>query len=146
MTYDKAKIDQLTSSAVNLGFDSNWIIDLLEKHGAEIVALVVEAARQGLSVSLIIEVIDKLGPDFLRLIVDILSAYRLKQAHKSVAGEIIPGPIWNPGADINSSILDVLIEKYLPIFINQVLPVLLEKYGQQIIQAILTILLKNIQK
>ena len=65
--------EELKLSATNFGFEANWVADLLEKYGPDVLALVIEAARNGFSVAFITEFVDKLGPMVLQLIVEWLN-------------------------------------------------------------------------
>lgn len=144
---EQEKIDQLTTSAVNLGFNSHWTTHVLHKFGPDFVAAIIEGARQGLSVSTIVEVTEKCGHGTVQLLVDVLGSKRLMSARRGFTGEIIQGEIVTPSGDkFDESIVDVIIQKYLPVLIEKALPIILEKYGEQIIQAILDLLLRNFKK
>lgn len=127
--------EEFKTSAINFGFDEKWIVEILEKYGSEVVAIIVEAARNGFSIALIQEIINKLGPLFLELIVDFTNK-------KNMTGEIIPGPV----VEGKDAFIDLIVEKYLPTIIQNYLPMLFEKYGSQIITYFINMLMDKLKK
>lgn len=135
--------DEMRLSASNFGFDMNWVADVLEKFGQDVLSLAIEAARHGLSATLVIEMIDKLGKGVVEFIVDILNNKSMVGMANPMEGEIVNGPVLE---GVDSSVLNVIIEKWLPLIINNYLPLILEKYGPQLIQALLDLFLKSVKK
>ncbi len=128
-----AQIEDIRLSAVGFGFDSTWISDLLAKYGSDAVALVVEAVRGGFSKDLVVDVLDKFGPLVLEFLINLLNKH--KMAARGVAGELVVGE--QVGA-IDATIIQTMIEKYLPI--------LVDKYGQQILDLIVSFVISRLTK
>ncbi len=130
--------DELKVSATNFGFDPSWIADVLQKYGADVLALIVEAARNGFSVSFIVELIQKFGPAVLQFIMSVFNhqqaSLRMRMAAGAGTGDVVSGDVLVEGVD--SSVLDVIIQQYLPIIINKYLPTLWTQFGPQIMQFI----------
>jgi hypothetical protein len=136
------RADALKASATQFGFDPTWIADLLQKYGPDVLALAVEAVRNGLSINLVIEIIEKFGPGLLQFIVNWLQSQNSKKLGV-VSGEsvVVPpsnGPII-PGIDTN--VIDIIIEQYLPIIMQQLLA---NVNWQQLIQAVIQAIVNNI--
>ena len=160
--------DELNLSAANFGFDPTWVTDILSKYGEDVLTLAVEAARNGFSVSLVIEVLQKFGPVLLQLLVDVFAHKQaaMRMAMGEGAGVIIPGDVVK-GDDVlgfDASLLNVLVEKYLPIilekyaptiwtnfgpvivkFVESNLQTILDKFGPQFVQLILQLLVSKVQ-
>ena len=134
--------EQLKQSAINFGFDANWVASVPQKHNPEVLALAVEAARSGISVDVIMELIDKLGPIILQFIVEWINKKKMSASSASgadiVTGDVIEG--------VDSQFIDVIVEKYLPIIIQKYLPMIMEKWGPQLIQFVLDLFMKNLTK
>jgi hypothetical protein len=127
-------------SAVNLGFDPAWIQQIIGQYGEDVLAIVIEAARNGLSIQLVVEIFTKFGPAILQLLVDFLNK---KKMQTQFAGEIVDGPV---NVAVDSTLIDLLVEKYLPVIIQKYLPMIMEQYGAQLVQIFIDVLLKNFQK
>lgn len=129
-------MEELKLSAVNFGFDSQWIADLLQKYGQDGLALAIEAARNGLSTQLITEVMQKFGPDLIQFLLN------LQNNHKSFA------PM-GMAADAKGFLgLDsgVLLDTVQQQFGNGLLQKLLQQYGPQIAQILIQVLMANMKK
>jgi len=134
--------EELKMNAVNFGFDASWVADILDKWGAELLALAIEAARNGFSVGMIVELINKLGPALLELMVELLNRKKMMMS-MAADGEVVPGPVVE---GIDGAFLDIIIEKYLPMIIEKYLPLILEKYGSDLIKTLIKIFLDSLQK
>lgn len=126
------QMEDMKASAANFGFDAQWIADVIQKWGNDVLALVVEAARNGFSKDLIIEVLQKFGPLLLELMVDIINKFSMR---KAAVGEVVVG---EEVSLFDASILEVVVQKYLPM--------IMEKYGEKIIQMLIDWLLNNVLK
>jgi len=95
------------------------------------------AKKNGLSESLVTEVLQKFPQGTLQFLLNLLAHKQLNE----VGGDVIGGDV-TEGNDVtppepvpvDNTILDVIIQKYLPLIINQYLPNLWKQYGPQIIQ------------
>jgi hypothetical protein len=127
----------LKASAVQVGFDPSWVADLLQTYGPDVLAIAVDAVRNGLSVSLVVEILQKFGPGLLQFVVNWLQGKNMKMAGESVVvpsgGPLVPG--------IDTSVIDVIIQQYLPIIMQQLLA---NVNWQQLIQAIIQAIISNI--
>ncbi len=130
--------EELKESAVGFGFDVTWVADIVEQWGADVLPLVVEAARHGLSITLVVELLQKFGPSLLDFVVGLLN----KKAFMAT-GEVVPGPVVE---GFDAGFLDLIIEKYLPVIIDKYAPVILDKFGPQLIQAVIDMFFKNLKK
>ncbi len=139
--------EELKEHAINLGFDSDFVTDVLSKYGPEILALIIEAARNGFTVDFIKEIMSKLGPILLELMVEIINRQKMEGFAADPmgfnAGVVIDGPIVE---GVEGPFIDILVEKYLPKIIQKYLPLILEKYGDKLIQMLIELFLKNLQK
>ena len=139
--------EELKEHAINLGFDNDFIIEILTKYGQEVLVLIIEAARNGFSIDFIKEMLMKLGPILLELIVDVTNRQKMEGFAADPmgfsAGVVVDGPIVE---GVEGPFIDILVEKYLPKILQKYLPLILEKYGEQLIQMILELFLKNLQK
>lgn len=132
--------EEIKLSAVNLGFDTSWIADVLTGYGQDVLSLAVEAARNGLTVGLIIEIVQKFGPSLLQLIVNLIQ-HRHSMAFAASEAEVfppvpptVPGPVL-PSMD--SSLVTVIIQQFLP--------TILEKFGPTLIQALIQVVTEMLQ-
>jgi len=139
--------EELKEHAINLGFDSDFVMDILTKYGQEVLILVIEAARNGFSVDFVKEIMGKLGPILLELIVEVINRQKMEGFAANPtgfsAGAVIDGSIIE---GIEGPFIDILVEKYLPQIIQKYLPLILEKYGDKLIQMLIELFLKNLQK
>ena len=129
------QVETLKLSAQNFGFDTNWIAELISKYGADILALVVEAARNGFSIALVVEIMSKFGPDLLQFVLDLFNTKKMEAVK---FGEVFPptdGSMPLPGGMMDSILIN-LVQKYLPI--------IMEKYGDQIMKMIIDAIIKAI--
>jgi hypothetical protein len=78
--YSAMSPEQLKISAVSLGFDPSFILQILQQYGPQAVALAIEAVSSGLSFGLVMEILQLLGPIALQLIM-MLVAKQFKLAH-----------------------------------------------------------------
>jgi hypothetical protein len=127
--------EELKLSASNFGFDANWIADVLTKYGDQVLALVVEAARNGFSVAFVVEVLSKFGPTFLEFLVSLIT--KKNSMNFAATNDVVNGDV----IGIDASVVEVLIEKYLPQIIEKYLPVIFEKYSGQIMQFVIQMIL-----
>lgn len=127
--------DELKMSAANFGFDATWITDILQKYGADVLAMAIEAARNGFSVAFIVEVLKKFGPAILEFILALFTHHQaaLRMRGMTGSGDVVNGDVIE---GIDSSFLDVIIQKYLPIIIEKYLPTIFEKFGPMIMEFI----------
>lgn len=126
----------LKESAEVLGFESNFVADVLEKLGPAVLETLVEAVRNGFSVSVVIDLLKKIGPTLFEILVTATSKLRLAGApagDKIVAGELL---VATEVEELNGEIFKGLLEKFLPIII--------EKYGDKLLKLILDMLMKAI--
>lgn len=121
----------LQQSAANFGFDPAWIADVVEKYGPEVLAVVVEAARGGFSIQLIQDVMQKLGPLVLELLVNLLN--KQKMARSFTGDEQMGDQVMS----IDIGLIEVLVQKYLPL--------LLEKFGPQLVQMAVDWIVQHLQ-
>ena len=131
--------EQLKASAVGFGFDPEWVAQILEQWGPDVLAVVVEAARQGLSVTTVVDILTKLGPKLLDLLISVLNKMKMM----GVAGDVVGGDVVQ---GVDSAVVDVLVEKWLPVIIQKYLPMIIDKYGPQLIQFVIDFLLKSLNK
>ncbi len=158
--------DELNLSAANFGFDPTWVADILSKYGEDALTLAIEAARNGFSISLVIEVLQKFGPALLQLLVDVF-AHKQAALRMGVAegtGVILNGEVVQADSVFDASLLNVLVEKYLPMllekytptiwtafgpiiikFVEDNLQTILDKFGPQFVQLILQLLVSKVQ-
>jgi hypothetical protein len=155
--------EELKLSASNFGFDPSWIADILQKYGADVLALAIEAARNGFSVAFVVEVLQKFGPALLQFILDVFSHHQasLRMRNITGSGDVVTGDVIE---GIDTSFLDVIIQKYLPIIIQKYLPAIwtqfgpailkfvqdnlqsiFDQFGPQIVQMILNLILGNLK-
>lgn len=95
--------------------------------------------KTGLTELLLTAVVTEFGEGALQFLLDV-HAHKTKQM--LVAGDVIegtdvtpPDPTPDPIPDpVDNSILEVIIQKYLPLIIHQYLPNLWKQYGPQIVQ------------
>lgn len=133
------KREALKSSAMELGFDGDWVADVLEKWGDELLGIIVEIARNGISVDFIIETLRKFGPFLLELLANVLN----RRSMVGLTGEVVPGPVLE---GVNGAFLDSVIERFLPQILERILPNLLEQYGDKIFQFIVKWLMDILNK
>jgi len=131
--------EELKLSASNFGFDATWVADVLSKYGDQVLALAIEAARNGFSVSFVVEVLTKFGPTFLGFLVSLIA--KKNSMNFAATNDVLTGDI----VGIDSSVIEVLIEKYLPQIIEKYLPVIIEKYSGQIMQFVIQMILNAIK-
>lgn len=123
----------MKASATNFGFDPTWIADILQKYGADVLALAIEAARNGFSISFIVEILQKFGPAVLQFL---LSVFTHHQASLRAVGDVIPGNVIE-GTDvtkIDASVLEIIIQQYLPLIIQKFFPSIWTQFGPIITQ------------
>jgi hypothetical protein len=134
--------EELKLSAANFGFDANWIADVLQKFGPDVLAVAVEAARNGFSVSLVVEILQKFGPQVLDFLVSLLSKKSMAMA------EVIPGTVVTGDKvfSVDPNFIDVIISKYLPELLNTVLPQIMAQFGPQILQLITNLITQYLQQ
>lgn len=130
--------EELNLSAANFGFDPTWVADILSKYGADVLALAIEAARNGFSVSLVIEVLQKFGPALLQLLVDVFAQKQASLRMAAVAegtGVILGGDVIQADnvLGVDSSLLNVLVAKYLPVILEKYSPNLWAAFGPTIV-------------
>jgi hypothetical protein len=130
--------DELNLSAANFGFDPTWVADILSKYGEDALTLAIEAARNGFSISLVIEVLQKFGPALLQLLVDVFAHKQaaMRMAMGEGTGVILPGDVVQGDnvLGIDASLLNVLVEKYLPIILEKYTPAIWTAFGPIIVQ------------
>lgn len=129
----KLEIDNLKHSALEFGFDFTWVSDIISKYGEDVLNLVLEAVRGGFSKDFVTEVLSKFGPLLLEFLVNLLNKNKMKLA---MSGDIVVG---EEVGVIDASILEVLIQKYLPVIVD--------KYKDQVVQMLVNWLadfLKNL--
>jgi hypothetical protein len=120
-----AQTEELKLSAVNFGFDAQWITEITAKFGGDVLSLVVEAVRGGFSIQLVIDVITKFGPAVLEFLVNLLNNRKMNVAGTEMSA-----------VDF-SAIIDLIVQKYLP--------VILDKYGPQITKVLTSLILDFIK-
>ena len=133
------KREALKVSAMELGFDGDWIADVLETWGDEILSAVVDIARNGISVDFIVETLRKFGP----LLLDFVSGLLNRRTSMGLTGEVVPGAV---AQGINSAFLDTLVEKFMPQILEKILPELLDKFGSKIFEFLTKWLLNLLNK
>lgn len=121
----------LKESAVGFGFDVNWVADLVQQYGDDVLGVVVEAMRSGFSVAFVVEIVQKFGPVMLEFLLNLLNKQKLLAA----SGEVV---VADEVGILDASIIETLLQRYLP--------VILEKYGDQIIKFILDWVVNNLLK
>lgn len=128
--------DEMNLSAANFGFDPTWVADILSKYGEDVLTLAIEAARNGFSVSLVIEVLQKFGPAILQLLVDVFAKKQAALRFGEGAGVVLTGDIVQGDnvLGVDASLLNVLVEKYLPIILEKYTPNLWAAFGPVIVQ------------
>lgn len=129
-------MEELKLSAVNFGFDSQWIADLLEKYGQDGLSLAIEAARNGFSTQLITEIMQKFGPDLIQFLLN------LQNNHKSMGMSMAPNAKGFLGLDSYGVLLDTVQQQ----FGSGLLQKLLQQYGPQVAQILIQVLLANMKK
>lgn len=130
--------------AVDLGFNEDWLSEVVTKWGADILNLLISLVQNGFSVGLIVEFIQKIGPGLLQLLVDMLSNRTMAMD----GGEVVVPHEWINAQQFglfDGSIINSLLEKYLPVLVEKYLPLLVEKYGNLFVQLVLDFL-KNLEK
>jgi len=128
--------DELNLSATNFGFDPTWVADILLKHGEAALKLAVEAARNGFSISLVIEILQKFGPALLQLLVDVFVKKQAAMRMGEGTGVIVPGDVVQGDGilGVDASLLNVIIEKYLPMILEKYAPAIWTTFGPIIVQ------------
>lgn len=117
------QVEDLKASALGFGFDANWIADIVEKYGHDVLSLVVEAMRSGFSLAFVVEVVNKFGPVLLEFLLTLLNK---KKMHALAAGEEFV--VGDEVGVLDWALIETLIKKYLPIIV--------EKYGDAIVKFI----------
>jgi len=139
--------EDLKLSASNFGFDGGWVADVLTKYGDAVLALCIEAARNGFSVAFVVEVLTKFGPAFLEFLVSLFAQHQAMRM--AATGEVLTGDVVTNGGDLiqglDAGVIQILIEKYMPMIIEKYLPVLLEKYGDQLMQFFVQLILNALK-
>ncbi len=132
--------DELNLSAANFGFDPTWVADILSTYGEDALTLAIEAARNGFSISLVIEVLQKFGPALLQLLVDVFAHKQAAMRVGEGTGVIIPGNVVQGDnvLGVDASLLNVLVEKYLPLILEKYTPAIWTAFGPLIIQFVET--------
>ena len=126
-------VETLKESAANFGFDGAVVADVLEKHGPDVLALMLEAARNGFNVAWILDTFNKLGPAVLQFFTD------LYNKNMSVA------PVgMSESALIDANVGRLFDGQLLEQILQKMLPQLVEKYGPQLIQMLVNALIKAI--
>jgi len=119
--------EELKASCASFGFDVTWITDLVAKYGSDVLALVVEGVRGGFSKEFVTDVLDKFGPVVLELLVGLMNK---RNMNRGVAGDVV---VADQVGEIDASLLQVLLEKYLPMIID--------KYGDKLVAMIVDFLI-----
>ncbi len=120
----------------------------MAKHNDATLAAAVELARSGTSTAFIMEMLQKFGPTMLQFLVDVLNHSKTKKlAMADVPGDIIPGQvvIGDVVNGVDTSFIDIIIQKYLPLLVQKYLPLILEKYGPVLVQMLLDYVKNNPQ-
>lgn len=125
------EVEELKLSAQSFGFENAWVADVLEKWGDDVLSLTVEAARNGFSVSFVMDVLNRFGPSVLELLFDLWNRKTMAANMAFVEGERV-NPVVIEGMD--STLLQLLLEKFLPVIID--------KYGDQILKLFMDAILK----
>lgn len=112
--------ESLKMNAMELGFSSEYIADLLDRWGSEVLATVIELARNGLSTDFIVETLKKFGPFFLELFVDFINR---KKSLGYGACEMSPCA----AKEMNEVVFALMLEKGMPKLAEAFLPDLWEK-------------------
>lgn len=131
--------ETLKASAVGFGFDSEWVAKVIEDWGDDTLTVAIEAARHGITVPLVVEILQKFGPRVLELLVTLLNRYRLM----GVAGDVLPGQVVE---GVDAAMIDVIVDKWLPLIVQKYLPMIMEKYGEQLIKWVIDFLLNSLTK
>lgn len=128
--------EELNLSAANFGFDPTWVADILSQYGEDALTLAIEAARNGFSISLVIEVLQKFGPALLQLLVDVFAKKQTSLRMGEGTGVILAGDVVQGDNifGVDSSLLNVLIDKYLPVILEKYAPNLWAAFGPTIVQ------------
>lgn len=135
--------EELKASAVGFGFDISWIGDLIGKWGNDVLGLVVEAVRSGFNRELVVDILEKFGPLVLELLVNM---FNKKKMHMTAAAAGGPVVVADEISVFDASIIETLVQRYLPQLIERYLPMLLEQYGDRIVQWVVDWILNNMRR
>jgi hypothetical protein len=136
----EAQIDEMKVGALSFGFNIDWVTQIMDTYGPEILNLVLEASRNGISKDFIMEVLGRFGPILLGLLVDLLQQRKMKFA--AMDGAVIDGTM--VGEEVGFMML--LLERFLPQLVEKYLPMLMETYGDKIVQMLMELILNSVKK
>lgn len=132
------KCEMLKVSAVELGFTSDYVADLLERWGSDVLATAVELARNGLSTEFVIETLKKFGPFFLELFADLLN----RKKSVGLSEEVTPCVM----KSMDEVMFGLMVEKAVPKLAGTFLPDLWKSLQPILLELLTKLLLQNMKK
>jgi hypothetical protein len=136
-------VETLKESAANFGFDGGTVADILEKHGSDVLALMIEAARNGFNAAWILDTFNKLGPAVLQFLTDLFNK-NMSVAPMGMAAVGDSGIVVGEGTVIDANVGKLFDGQLLEQIIQKMLPQLIEKYGPQLIQMLIDAIIKAV--
>lgn len=129
----------LKQTAMELGFQEDFLASVLEKLGPHVVDLLVRAARKGFSVELVVELFEKVGPTLLEIIVKFLETL---YEQEEVVSKVVYGSSGEEGKVSHvlhnkPEHMELLDGALLRSLIDKVAPILIDKYKDKILSWLL---------
>lgn len=138
-------VETLKESAANFGFDGNTVADILDKHGSDVLALMVEAARNGFNAAWILDTFNRLGPAVLQFLTDLFNknmSVAPQGFGMAAAGD--NNVVVGEGMVIDANLGKLFDGQLLEQILQKMLPQLIEKYGPQLIQMLVDAIIRAI--
>lgn len=117
-------VEEAKVGITSFGVDSNWVLDVISKWGEDVLVFVEQAFKSGFSKEWILEVLLKFGPAMFKWLIGLFSS------NKGIGGQMTEEMI-------DMSLIETLIAKYLPIFVEKYVPILAKMLSDYIVNHLL---------